>query len=61
MIGEELHQDGEREAKTLAPGYGEFFAQPRPRFATGLRLRSPQESGANHSAVANVRGLLRGV
>jgi len=25
MIGEELHQDGTREAKTFAPGYGEFF------------------------------------
>jgi hypothetical protein len=24
MVGEELHQDGKREAKTFAPGYGEF-------------------------------------
>lgn len=26
MVGEELHQDGNREAKTFAPGYGEFFS-----------------------------------
>ena len=25
IIADELHQDGEREAKTFAPGYGEFF------------------------------------
>ena len=25
LIADELHQDGEREAKTFAPGYGEFF------------------------------------
>jgi hypothetical protein len=25
MIGQELHQDGAREDKTFAPGYGEFF------------------------------------
>jgi hypothetical protein len=25
MVGLELHQDGKREAKTFAPGYGEFF------------------------------------
>ena len=25
LIGRELHQDGEREDKTFAPGYGEFF------------------------------------
>ena len=25
IIADELHQDGQREAKTFAPGYGEFF------------------------------------
>jgi hypothetical protein len=47
MIGEELHMEGDREPKTFAPGYGEFYSgSPHDFEANALAIPADATAGA---------------